>query len=59
VQNCHAGAFCLGWAGLGQIQPNTIDSFSFSSGIREFIEYCRKMLKIPYQFVIFLNSYSI
>jgi hypothetical protein len=30
-----AGAFCLGWAGSGQIQPNTIDSFSFSTRIRK------------------------
>jgi hypothetical protein len=29
VQNRHAGAFCLGWAGSGQIQPNTIDFFFF------------------------------
>jgi hypothetical protein len=54
VQNrrvgARAGAFCLYWAGSGLIQPNTFDSFSFSSRIREFIENCRKMLKISDQF---------
>jgi hypothetical protein len=40
VQSRHAAAFCLGWAGSGQIQPNSVDSFSFSfsARFREFIE---------------------
>jgi hypothetical protein len=56
VQNSRAGAragtFCLDWAGSGQIQPITVSSFSFSfsARIREFLENCRKMLKIQDQF---------
>jgi hypothetical protein len=44
----HAGVFCLYWAGLGQIEPNTVDlfPFSFSARIRKSIENSRKMLKI-------------
>jgi hypothetical protein len=48
-----AGArYPLFWADLDQIQPSTIHSFSFSfsSGLREFLENYRKMLKIPNQF---------
>ena len=33
-RHARAGAFCLGWAGSGQIQPNTVDSFSFSFSAR-------------------------
>jgi hypothetical protein len=52
MQNRRAGAFCLGWAGSGQIWPNTIPSFSFSfsAGIKEFLENYRKMLKMQDQF---------
>jgi hypothetical protein len=47
-----AGAFCLGWAGSGQIQPNPIYVFlfSFSARVREFIENGRKIPKIQDQF---------
>jgi hypothetical protein len=40
------------WADLDQIQHNTIHSFSFSfsSGLREFLENYKKMLKISNQF---------
>jgi hypothetical protein len=43
-----ADAFAYSRANLGQFQPVTIHcfSFSFSTRIREFIENCRKMLKI-------------
>jgi hypothetical protein len=51
-------ATCVGarssrfWADLDQIQPSTVHSFSFSfsSGLREFLEIYRKKLKIPNQF---------
>jgi hypothetical protein len=45
-------AFASEWANSGQIQPNPIASFtfSFSSGLRGFLENYRKMLKIPDQF---------
>jgi hypothetical protein len=38
------------WADLDQIQPSIVHSFSFFSGLREFLENYRKMLKIPNQF---------
>jgi hypothetical protein len=48
VQNRRAGAFCLGWAGLGQFRSKTVDSFyfSFSARTKGFLENCRKMLKM-------------
>jgi hypothetical protein len=52
VQNHHAGAFACSRADLGQFWPNTIHAFpfSFSARIIEFLENCRKMLKIQDQF---------
>jgi hypothetical protein len=48
----HAGAFAYSRADLGQFRPSTIHVFlfSFSSRVREFIENCRKMVKIQDQF---------
>jgi hypothetical protein len=47
-----AGAFCLGWADLGQFRSRSVDSFSFSfsTRIKGFLENCRKMLKMQDQF---------
>jgi hypothetical protein len=53
VQNGQRGrAFASEWADLVQIQPNPVAffPFSYSSGLREFLENYRKMLKIPDQF---------
>jgi hypothetical protein len=43
-----AGTFRLSWAGSGEIEPSTVDlfSFSFSTRLRKSIENSRKMLKI-------------
>jgi hypothetical protein len=48
----HGRAFASVWADSGQFQPNPVAYFplSFSSGLREFLENYRKMLKIPDQF---------
>jgi hypothetical protein len=43
-------AFAIIWADSGQIRPRTIAPFSFSSGLKEFLENYRKMLKTPDQF---------
>jgi hypothetical protein len=52
VQNRCVGAFCLGWAGLGQFRYTTVNSFSFSfsPGIKGFLENFRKILKMQDQF---------
>jgi hypothetical protein len=44
--------FASVWAGSGQIQPNTVESFLFffSARAREILENYRKMLKIQDQF---------
>jgi hypothetical protein len=51
-EGARAGAFLLSWADLGQIQPNTVHtfSFSFSTTAKEILENCRKMLKMQDQF---------
>jgi hypothetical protein len=38
----HASAFLLSWVDLGQIQPNTVHtfSFSFSARAKEILEKC-------------------
>jgi hypothetical protein len=43
-QRRRAGAFCLSWAVSGQIEPSTVDlfSFSFSTRLRKSIENSRK-----------------
>jgi hypothetical protein len=47
-----ARVFAWTWVVLGQFRPSTIHvfPFSFSARIREFLENCRKMLKMQDQF---------